>query len=144
MKIFKFLKPALSVFLFAVLFLNSGSLKAQCSGLQNNLGCQIGYKVEIYTPDPMTGVCNILCHSFSGGLGVFSTIPFPCGPCITVCNVVVTITQMNGVPIPPTSADFSTLPPGVSIPTPPGPCKPQPGSPNPRLLFSGGLFRIVP
>ena len=131
--------------LTTLLFVLPSFSKAQCPVIQNNLGCQISVRVDVYQPDPM-GVCSVICNSYVAGLGVFSTVPINCGPCPAPCNIVVTVLTVNGVPVPPgISADFTTVPPGVSVPAPVGsPCKPQPGSPNPRLYYVPGMFRFVP
>lgn len=126
--------------LLALLAFMPSEVKAQCPAIRNDLNCQLQVRVDVYAPDPM-GVCSIMCNSYVAGIGVMSTVPVNCGPCPIVCNVVITILTINGMPQPPTPVDYTAAPPGVSIPGPLGPCRPQPGA-NPRIQYTPGLFRI--
>lgn len=117
--------------------------KAQCpNNLINTLPCPVDVKVEIFDWIP-PNICNPNpCASYPLNVPPGAAIPFMC-PCPTVCDVRVTVVAIGGMPAGPTTADFTTAPPGAPIPVAPGPCAPA-GGPGPFIHYNGVDFVITP
>lgn len=104
----KFKSFGLFGILFALMTFFSGAAKAQCPEMiQNTLTCPVDVTVAIYMPDA-DGTCTQLCNSYAANLGPGMIMPVNCAGCQNVCDIVVTVVAVNGMPVPPTSADFST------------------------------------
>lgn len=110
---------ALFFILFAFAFT---SVKAQvpCPRIINTTHCKIQVKIEIYKR--VQNQC-LICHNYAASVPPGAAIPVNC-ICGPVCNVKVTVTHIDGVPVGPTTADITSLPPGVPIalPATPIPC----------------------
>ena len=88
----------------------SNSSKAQCPTISNNLGCQVDGTIEIYDyVSPPSGPCNgALCSSSALSVPANGILYLNCSGCSPVCNVLVTITTIDGVTLPSSiSVDFS-------------------------------------
>lgn len=90
--------------------IGSKSAQAQCPTISSNLGCQVDGTVDIFSyATPPSGPCSsMVCNSFPFTLQPNGVLNLNCGGCLPVCNVVVIITDLNGLPITSTSVDFST------------------------------------
>lgn len=100
------------------ILLSAYHTKAQCVDVDNQLACSVRVHITLYnncgTPPTPCNTMPIVMNlpPFSGPVAV------TCTPCSTPCNVVVTLVQANGVPVPNSSADFSTASPGNSSSVP--------------------------
>lgn len=123
--------------LFTIIAINSN---AQCSYIvSNNLGCDVMVDIVVYDG----GGCMNICNSQSGA-NIFSNnfINVNCSGCSSICNIEVTVTDMNGSPISPVTADFNTpIPPGVSLPVTSAPCT-NTGGTNIGYDSSTSTFKI--
>lgn len=103
-------KSKILVLMALFLIVISASLQAQCPIIESNLGCQVDETIDIYDyASPPSGPCNTTaCNSYPFTIASNGTFNINCGGCSPVCNIIVTITDLNGAPVsPPLPADFS-------------------------------------
>jgi len=83
---------------------------AQCNfKIENQLGCSIKVNVVVYT-NSASG-CNLACNTSQSGIIISSNATYNilCTGCGVVCNIEVTVTDMNGSPITtPVTASFTS------------------------------------
>ena len=99
------------LFCLLTFFIVSNSSQAQCPSISSNLGCQVDGTVDIYTyVTPPSGPCNsAVCNSYPFSIPANGFLNLNCSGCLPVCNVVLTITDLNGTPLTTViSVDFST------------------------------------
>lgn len=130
---------SLFALLLTFLAFSPSTAKAQCPQIQNNLPCRVTVQVDFYVPDPM-GTCTKFCNSYViPNINPGQVLPINCGLCPPYCNIVVTVTAVNGMAAAG-SADFAALPPGNPV-TGTSPCLP----PTARIAYFPGFgFRLMP
>lgn len=107
----KALNQIARLFCLLTFFIVSNSSQAQCPSISSNLGCQVDGTVDIYTyATPPTGPCNsAVCNSYPVSIPANGFLNLNCSGCSPVCDVLVTITTIDGVTLPSSiSVDFSS------------------------------------
>ncbi len=90
------------------------SAQANPYPVTNTFPCPVRVTLDIYQGNMQGGTVPpcLLCRSNPGRIiPPGGTIVFPLGPCLPVCDIVVTVTAVGGVAIPPVSDALSTAAP---------------------------------
>jgi len=103
--------------LFALFMFSSIDSKAQCAKINNTTRCSFKVVVTVYQRNQVTGICNVVCNSFSNTVPPGGSIPVNCA-CSNVCNISVQVVAINGVSIAPVTIDYQNGP----QPLPGNPC----------------------
>lgn len=135
------IKTYFIVTVYTLLFtIISKNVSAQCGYVvSNNLGCDVIVDVVVYDG----GGCINICNSQNGANVIANNfININCSGCSSICNIEVTVTDMNGNSISPVTADFNTpVPPGLSLPVTSAPCT-NTGATNIGYDSSTNTFKI--
>ena len=130
--------------LASFVILVSFNTKAQCPAptykLSSNLGCSVTVDIVMYKPSPgCTAVCNTILGLVVPPGGVIS---IPCGSCINICDIDVTVIDLGGTTIS-VLANFSTGFPGNILGSGGPPCTVVPAT-LPYICYdaTGSTFKI--